>query len=90
MADKTRVTTAVVALAEAFGRKCSQGTFEAYWQGLGDLTDEQVAAAFQAAIRSPREFMPTPGQLRELALTGRVAGDTSTIEDASVLVSGCR
>ena len=73
MAKRKTIVDMVTVLAEAYGRKCTQATFEAYVRGLGDMTDEQITTAGNAALRSPREFMPTPGQLRELAIGGQLS-----------------
>jgi hypothetical protein len=64
--DRKGFTVAIQALAVAFGRESETPLFEAYWQGLHDLTLQQVNKAAMAAMRQCR-FMPKPVELRELA-----------------------
>lgn len=70
MASREKIGVVVTMLAEAFGRKSTVPMLEAYTIGLGDLTDSQVDLAGTRALTSPGGFMPTPGQLRQLAITG--------------------
>lgn len=70
MASRQKVVAVVGMLCEAFNRKVNDLTFEAYHLVLADVTDEQLSAAGSAFMRSNREFMPTAGQLRELARLG--------------------
>lgn len=37
---------------------------------LNDVTDEQGRAGLEKALKSPREFMPSVGQFREMCLAG--------------------
>lgn len=46
---------------------------EAYRIGLDGLTPEQIRAAAAKVLQGDGEFMPRPGQLRQLALTGGVS-----------------
>jgi hypothetical protein len=75
MASKKKVLAVVGMLCEAFRRKATDLTYEAYHLVLGDVTDEQLEVAGTAALRSTGDFMPTAGQLRELALLGGVSVD---------------
>jgi hypothetical protein len=78
MASKKRIVDTVAMLAEAQPRKCTPATFEAYARALADLTDAQVDLAGTAALRQTSEFMPSPGQLRALGLTGGIGLDNAT------------
>ncbi len=69
MAKRKTIADVVTVLAEVFGRKCTETTIAAYVMALDDLSDEQVNAAGRSLLRSTREFMPTPGQVREVATT---------------------
>jgi len=60
------LTTAVLALCEAFGRKASPATFEAYRIGLEAIDDQGLARALAAALRTCH-YMPSPAELRELS-----------------------
>jgi hypothetical protein len=62
----------VTVLAEAFGRKLTKTTIEAYAIGLRGLSDQQIKKASEAAIQSCK-FMPSPAELRELAGVARVS-----------------
>lgn len=70
MADT--VARAVVALAEAFGRKASETTVETYRIGLRGLSDAEIEAATAAALQEC-EFMPPPAVLRRLAGSGKAS-----------------
>jgi hypothetical protein len=59
----------VSALCEAFGRKATKATFMAYEAGLGGLTVSQIKTASHAALKQNRQFMPSPGELREMGLS---------------------
>lgn len=72
MATKPKIGACIGVLCEAFNRKPTAATLNAYHIALADVPDELVDAATQAALVSNREFMPTPGQLRELAVTGGI------------------
>ena len=81
MASRKQVGLVVAMLAEAFGRKTTPALFEAYQIALGDVSDHAVGTAGKAALCGTGGFMPTPGQLRELALTdGRGMG--SRVDEA--------
>ena len=70
MASHEKTIAVVGMLCEAFRRKASDLTFEAYHLVLRDVTDEQLVAAGRKALLGTGEWMPTAGQLRELALLG--------------------
>lgn len=72
MASKQKIAAVVAMLCEAFNRKPSAATFKAYEVGLAGLTDEQINQAANAVLTDSGEFMPTPGQLRAMAVTGGV------------------
>lgn len=72
MATRQKIGAVVAVLCEAFNRKPSKATFTAYEAALSDVSDELLTKAGNAALVSSREFMPTPGQLRELAVTGGI------------------
>lgn len=69
MASREKVGLVVAMLAEAFARPTSPALFEAYHVALGDLPDRALDVAGTAVLRASGRFMPTPGELRALALT---------------------
>lgn len=76
MADT--VARAVVALAEAFGRKASETTVETYRVGLQGLSAADIEKATSLALQQC-EFMPPPAVLRRLAGNG-----TASLEDKAI------
>lgn len=72
MATKNKIAACVGMLCEAFNRQPTSATFKAYEIGLSDTPDELLDIATTAALSASRSFMPTPGQLRELAVTGGI------------------
>lgn len=70
MASKRKIVEVVGSLCEAFSRKPSEATFAVYEMVLSEVTDEQLDLAGRVALENPGAFMPTPGQLRQFALTG--------------------
>lgn len=82
MASKEKIAVTIAALCEAFNRSPTKATFMAYEIGLGDISDEQLDRAALATLQSAsQKFMPTPGELRALALTeGR--GVESRVDEA--------
>lgn len=72
MAKRKTIVDFVTLLAEAFNRECKDTTFDLYYRVLADVPEERVVAAFNITISSNRQYMPTPGQLRELAVTGGI------------------
>lgn len=69
MVNKQKIAAIVGMLCEAFNRKPSAATFLAYEIGLDGIADEQLDRAANAVLSGGAEFMPTPGQLRALAVT---------------------
>lgn len=69
------VATYAAMLCEAFGRNATKATFMAYEAGLSGLTTEQVKTACLATLKQNRQFMPTPGELREIGLSGGTGFD---------------
>lgn len=72
MATDEKVVAVVGLLCESFARKPTSATFLAYTIGLDGVSDAALDAAATRVLRSPGQFMPSPGQLRQLALTGGV------------------
>jgi hypothetical protein len=72
MATNKKIAAVVGVLCEAFNRKPTAATYKAYELALNNVSDELLDVAAGASLASPREFMPTPGQLRELAVTGGI------------------
>lgn len=70
MASKAKVTVVVAMLCEAFGRPPSDATYAAYMIGLSGIGDDSLTEAANQVLRGSNKFMPTPGQLRALCLTG--------------------
>lgn len=85
MASVKKIATVVAMLCEAFNRKPTTATFKAYEVGLSDVSDEQLNTAANAVLADTAEFMPTPGQLRALALT-RGVGYESRADAAWMLL----
>lgn len=75
MANKQKIAATVGMLCEAFNRKPSAATFMAYEIGLDGITDEQLDRAVHSVLSGGDEFMPTPGQLRALSVTGGLGVD---------------
>lgn len=72
MATAKKIAAVVGVLCEAFNRKPSAATFKAYELALRSVSDEMLDVAAGAALVSVREHIPTPGHLRELAVTGGI------------------
>lgn len=68
MAQLEALLASVVGLAEAFGRQLTEPGQKLYLRALHDVPDEALAAGVEAVLKSNREFMPTPGQLRTICL----------------------
>lgn len=66
MASEQAILHVVAVLCEAFGRKPSPMTYEAYGMALSDLPDKAVRDAAGRAVREAK-FMPTPAELRQAA-----------------------
>lgn len=65
--DRQRLIGCVAMLCEAVGRTPSKATYLAYEIGLDGVPVDDIEAAAAAALQRPDRWMPTPGQLRELA-----------------------
>lgn len=72
MATDKKIAAVVAMLCEAFNRKPSAATYKVYEIALAGVSDELLDSAASTAIASNADFMPTPGRLRELALTGGI------------------
>lgn len=72
MATTKKIAAVVGVLCEAFNRKPSPATFKAYELAVRGVPDNLLDGAASAALNGTRDFMPTPGQLRELAVTGGI------------------
>ncbi len=70
MASKPKVAMVVAMLCEAFGRHPTKATYMAYEIALSDIGDESLTEAGNRVLRGSASFMPTPGQLRQMCLTG--------------------
>lgn len=70
MASKPKVAMVVAMLCEAFNRKPTKATYMAYEIALSDIGDDSLTEAGNQVLRASSAFMPTPGQLRQLCLTG--------------------
>lgn len=57
-------------LCEAFNRKPTPATYKAYEIALSDISDDALTEAGNQVLCGSSSFMPTPGQLRQLCLTG--------------------
>jgi len=73
MASKEKIVAAIGTLCEAFNRKPTPLTFKAYEIALADVSDASLDQAATSALRRPDKFMPTPGELRQLAISGGVS-----------------
>lgn len=72
MATVKKIAACVGMLCEAFNRKPTAATFKAYEIGLAEVSDDLLNDATTTALSGASSFMPTPGQLRELAVTGGI------------------
>lgn len=70
MATKPEIAKCIALLCEAYGRKPTAATFLAYELGVDGVSDEQLRLATQAVLQQSRQYMPTPGELRESAMVG--------------------
>lgn len=73
MANKEKIAAVIGTLCEAYNRKPTALTFKAYEIALADVTDDLLDYAATVSLRSPEKFMPTPGELRQLARSGGVS-----------------
>lgn len=60
----------VTILLESYGRRATPAQCVGYIRAMRGVSLREAASAVQAAMESPREHPPSPGQLRELALCG--------------------
>lgn len=74
--NRQDLANVVNALAAAFNRPVTQALLEAYWIGLNDLAQADLARAAAAAIRTAK-YMPTPADLRGLA--GEMTPETRAV-----------
>jgi hypothetical protein len=70
MASKPKIAAVVGTLCEAYNRHPTALTFKAYEIALSHVSDDDLDAATTRLLCSPSGFMPTPGQLRQAAVTG--------------------
>lgn len=70
MATNQKVAVVIAMLCEAFNRTPTKATYKAYEIALSDISDESLTEAGNQVLRGSSAFMPTPGQLRQLCLTG--------------------
>lgn len=73
MASKQKIAAVIGVLCEAFNRQPTAATYKAYEIALQDVPDELLDQAGNAALTSTASFMPTPGQLRAMAVTGGIS-----------------
>lgn len=69
MTDDERFANAITALVESYRQKASAGLYHGYRLGLGGIAIKSVEKACCLALQRSK-FMPSPAELRELALTG--------------------
>ncbi len=69
MATPEKLIKIITTLAEAYGRKLGDLGLEAYRIALEDVDDLRLEMAAVSILKQPRQFMPSPGEIRELALT---------------------
>ena len=72
MATAKKIATCVGVWCEAFNRPPTAVGFKAAELALAGIGEDLLDAATNAALVASRDFMPTPGQLRELAVTGGI------------------
>lgn len=68
----------VAILFEAFGRKVSDATFDAYLIGLRGVPAEALKEAFETVLRT-RRFMPSPSEIRAAAGYGEDDTERATL-----------
>lgn len=83
---REKFTAAVALLATTYNRDAPKALYEAYWLGLDDLTDNELAVATKQALASCK-FMPTPAELRSFgkpqrSMTARAAAAWAAIREA--------
>lgn len=65
--EREQISACVATLCEAVGRKPSKPMYLAYEIGTLGIPVEQIERATTAALQRPDKWMPSPGELRELA-----------------------
>ncbi len=73
MTNREAFATALAVLGNTFDKKLTGPAIEGYWIALSDLTEAEFATATKRALQRPNAFMPSPGELLELA--GRAPRD---------------
>jgi hypothetical protein len=63
------LANAITALADTYRQKTSEGLFHGYRLGLAGIAIDNIERACCLAFQRSK-FMPTPAELRELAVTG--------------------
>jgi hypothetical protein len=66
MTKTETIATLVQTLAESMRAPLTPAAIRGYLMALDDLDAAEVNAGVSQALRSPRAFMPTPGELRAL------------------------
>jgi hypothetical protein len=68
--EASEFTPQLAVMLEAFGRRSTPAQQLGYVRAMRGIPLRAAMNAVQAALESPREHPPSPGQLRELALCG--------------------
>jgi len=87
---KTTVATYIAMLCEAFARKPTKAMFMAYEAGLQGLSSAQLKVACLTSLQQNRQFMPSPGELRELGLSDGVGFESVSSRAWDCLCGGIR
>lgn len=66
-AERDRIVNCVTVLCEAVGRTATKATMLAYLVGTDGLSVEAIERATEMALRRPDKWMPSPGELAQLA-----------------------
>lgn len=72
MATPKKIAACIGVLCEAFNRKPTAVVFKAYEIAFNGISDDLLDSATNAALTNAGDFMPPPGKLRELAVTGGI------------------
>lgn len=67
MPEKKTIADCIAMLCVAFNRDPSSATFQAYEVGMGGISDDDCRKATEQVLQQNRKFMPSPGELREIA-----------------------
>lgn len=66
--ERPAFSALLAAAGSAFGRELDGTAYAGYWMALSDLGAEEFHEALAAAMRqSGRRYMPTAGEIRDLA-----------------------